>query len=88
MVSNLKQTLRPNPCEPHPENLSEPESCLGARMLRITGQEKKTQGTRRAPPGRYRVRPPRRGGEIMLLFTLPLAGGSDAVAAGEGIYQQ
>jgi len=24
----------------------------------------------------------------MLLFTLPLAGGSDAVAAGEGIYQQ
>jgi len=21
MVSNLKQTLRPNPCEPHPENL-------------------------------------------------------------------
>ena len=24
----------------------------------------------------------------MRLFTLPLAGGSDAVAAGEGIYQQ
>ena len=33
------------------------------RAFTIPGYEKQTRGSQCAPPGRYRVRPPRRGGE-------------------------